>query len=332
MALDSDSIGNVVSINIARDWMSRRVTKNKLLKKSKDLENEVIQLRQLATILIDRTDWYQIIFNNCPFGIVITDLDFKLQDANSAFLGLLNYPSFDELKDSSVVGLIPDEFRCEDSIQKNIIDELYKDGITRVNSSLQSTRGDVIPVNITACIAKNDKGTPLKIAGFVEDDSAQAHFDRQLVQKDLEIEKLKKDLDEQKNFHKVILKQAKKNQKDMEESIILNIKEIIFPHLGKLQNTANLTDIQKEYIDLLKSQLNEIISPFYSELSSRYSDLTSMEFRIAGLVKEGKTTKEMARLLSLSAGTVEFHRNNIRKKLGIRNTKVNLRSHLIAME
>ncbi len=312
--------------------MSKSVSKNKLLKKSKDLENEVIQLRQLATILIDRTDWYQIIFNNCPFGIVITDLDFKLQDVNSAFLEMLRYPSFEELKDSSVVKLIPEEHRCEDTDQKKIIDKLHNEGIARVNSSLRSTTGDIIPVNLTACVAKNDKGAPLKIAGFVEDNSAQTLFNKQLNQKNLEIEKLKKNLEEQKNFHKLILKQAKKNQKDMEDSIILNIKEIIFPNLGKLRNTANLTDIQKEYIDLLKSQLNEVISPFYSELSSKYSDLTPMEFRIAGLVREGKTTKEMARLLNLSAGTVEFHRNNIRKKLGIRNTNVNLRSHLLSME
>jgi DNA-binding CsgD family transcriptional regulator len=39
----------------------------------------------------------------------------------------------------------------------------------------------------------------------------------------------------------------------------------------------------------------------------------------------------MAELLSASARTVEVHRDNIRKKLGLRNKKANLKSHLMAL-
>ena len=40
---------------------------------------------------------------------------------------------------------------------------------------------------------------------------------------------------------------------------------------------------------------------------------------------------ENAELLNSSAGTVDFHRNNLRKKLGLINTKTNLRSFLLSL-
>ena len=49
------------------------------------------------------------------------------------------------------------------------------------------------------------------------------------------------------------------------------------------------------------------------------------------LIKEGRTTKEIAELLGMSVAAVDFHRNNIRKKLGLRNKKANLVSHLASM-
>jgi DNA-binding CsgD family transcriptional regulator len=59
--------------------------------------------------------------------------------------------------------------------------------------------------------------------------------------------------------------------------------------------------------------------------------LTAKEIEIAKLVRDGKTTKEMADMLHSSIRAVEFHRDNIRKKLGLNKSNKNLRSYLLSL-
>jgi DNA-binding CsgD family transcriptional regulator len=91
-------------------------------------------------------------------------------------------------------------------------------------------------------------------------------------------------------------------------------------------------DIQKAYIDIIEYNLNDIITPFVQTLSSGYLNLTPTEIRIANLIKQDKTTKEIANMLKMSSRTVDNHRYSIRKKLKINNTKTNLTSYLLSFK
>jgi DNA-binding CsgD family transcriptional regulator len=156
--------------------------------------------------------------------------------------------------------------------------------------------------------------------------------ERKLVEKALrkrerELKMKSSSLQEVNTALKVLIAQREEDQKEVEEKILNNVKELLLPYLEKLKKTK-MTDFQLSHIRVIETNLDNIISPFLKNLHSKYLNLTPKETRVATLVKEGRTTKEIADLLGMSVAAVEFHRNNIRRKLGLRNKKANLVSHL----
>jgi DNA-binding CsgD family transcriptional regulator len=125
----------------------------------------------------------------------------------------------------------------------------------------------------------------------------------------------------------VLLKRRDQDKAELEERVLLNMRELVAPYFEKLKRSG-LDDRQMAYAEILESNLNDIISPFTRTLSSKYLSLTPTEIQVANLIKQGKSTKEIADFLNISSSTICFHRENVREKIGIKNKKANLRTHL----
>ncbi len=69
----------------------------------------------------------------------------------------------------------------------------------------------------------------------------------------------------------------------------------------------------------------------HTELTLKDINLTGRERQLADLIRSDMTSRRIAAKLGLSESVVEFHRTNIRKKLGIAKKKVNLKTYLKAM-
>ncbi|MBU0673082.1 MAG: response regulator [Proteobacteria bacterium] len=127
------------------------------------------------------------------------------------------------------------------------------------------------------------------------------------------------------------LENLAEREEEMNRNLLLQIKELTEPFLLKLKKTR-LNREQQEYLAIIKKNLDQIISPVLQKLLSDEVDLSPAELKVANLIKQNKSTKEIANLLNLSIRTIEFHRDNIRKKLGISGRKTRLKTILMLQE
>ena len=128
---------------------------------------------------------------------------------------------------------------------------------------------------------------------------------------------------------RVILKESEITKMELEKNVLSNIKDLLLPYMTEL-DTMLLDGEQRFLGDIIKENINEITASFSRKLKLEFDDLTPREIQVADLIKQGRTNKEIARLLNITGSGVDHHRRNLRTKLNINNKKINLRSRLLS--
>lgn len=120
-----------------------------------------------------------------------------------------------------------------------------------------------------------------------------------------------------------LMKAFENEKKGLEGGISHKIETVLLPAIEKVRTEVN-TEIRNSYLYIMREQLIHLTKGFSRELEGRFLKLTRSEMRICQLIQEGHSTKEIAHMMNVSFETVQVHRRNIRKKLGLRGRKVNL--------
>ena len=140
----------------------------------------------------------------------------------------------------------------------------------------------------------------------------------------------KQSLEEANIALKVLLKQREEDKLELEKKVLNNVKDLVLPYVEKLKN-PRLKPRDRTLVDIIDTHLQDIISPLLQRFANAKMLLTPQEMQVAALVKDGKTSKEIAGVLNVSETTVNFHRKNLRVKFGLRNKRTNLRSYLMSI-
>jgi len=178
-----------------------------------------------------------------------------------------------------------------------------------------------------AQVIKDKEGNPLFLLGINSDITSRKQAEKELRENKRDLEIQMKNLEEMNAALNVLLKKRDSDKSEMEDKVLLNIRQVVEPYIRKLKRSG-LDQRQKTLVDILESNLKDITTSFTYSLSSKHLDMTPKEIKIANLIKQGMTSKEICEILGSSDKVVAFHRHNIRKKLGLLNKKVNLASYL----
>lgn len=172
---------------------------------------------------------------------------------------------------------------------------------------------------------KADKKSDLSAMTMRGPARPEASLREELERTRLDLEVEKKLLEDMNIAFRAAISAVEGEKNKLKEEITVNVNEIILPLLKKIRMKRGST---RKHLDLLEKSLEALLSSFGSRLTRQNLSLTPKEIEVSNMVKSGLTTKEIAGLLNASSLTINKHRNNIRRKLGLTNKNINLISFL----
>lgn len=151
-----------------------------------------------------------------------------------------------------------------------------------------------------------------------------AEMELQDINKQLSLER--KALQESNAALRTVLTRIEEEKNEIYRNIKTNVDKVLMPILLAL--ALEIPQTQSKYVEMLKTNLEEITSQFIRHLSNSYHSLTPTEITICNMIRNGLRTKEIAQARGISVSTINRHRENIRRKLNITNNDVNLPTYL----
>lgn len=288
--------------------------------------------------LLESERRYLDLVDMLPITIFETDNKANVTFCNPSGLKTFEYSEKDIAKKLNVTDVLVEEDR--DRAAANIARVMAgkKIGVSEYIAKTKS--GRKIPIILRSSpIYSGDEFIGLR--GFLIDVSelraaqdalkhAYAGMEIIVAERTKELQAKTEELQEVNTALRVLLRDQHIHKNEIEDRIRMNARELIQPHLAKLHR-SHLTPRQQSWLRHAVTRLEDITSPLGHTISTQFEKLTPTELQIADLIKNGKTTKEIADILALSIRTIESHRKNIRRKLGLQNRKVNLRTHLLSL-
>ena len=287
---------------------------------------DISAIRRSHELLAKSEERYRELLETMSEGFAIVDSDTVLTYVNTRFCEMMDFAP------EEVVGRAVEELLDADNRQM-LRDNYIKRRRGRSDSyELAWTRkdGSQVATIMSPMPLYDDQGIFAGSYSVITDVTRLKRAEEELRRREQELEAKTQNLEEANAALKVLLKRREEDRRDFEERIMANVRELVLPYIAKLKR-SNPRERQRIYLDILEGNLEDLTASFVDSLARSFQRLTPAEIRVAAMVREGKTTKQIADILALSPRTVEFHRDRIRRKLGLANRKTNLRSFLLSL-
>lgn len=301
-----DEVGNILEILCVGNDITERKEAEKALRESEEKFQTLAESAPAAIVIVRGEEFLYV---NPAFGSI---LGFTKEEALAMRCWELVHPDMQALVKERELA----RQRGESVPDRYEIKALTKEGQTRW---------------IDLAAASINYGGQTATLALAYDITESKRARNSLQAREQELKDKRHELEEMNSALRILLKKREEDKIELEEKIQFNTKQLIEPYLDNLKRTP-LSPRQTSLLDIIKANLEEIISPFARNFSSTKYKLSPQEIKVASLIRQGKTTKNIADLMSLSPRTIDFHRTKIRQKLGLKNKTDNLQSYLMSLK
>ena len=125
-----------------------------------------------------------------------------------------------------------------------------------------------------------------------------------------------------------VLEHLEQEKTAFRHELSANVENLLRPIVEKLR--AQDGRLSSQDTELMRSGLDAIVGHDIDQYQNNLSKLTPRELDISELIRQGRTSKEIADELGLSDQTIHKHRQSIRRKLQLDNRGINLSAYLRA--
>jgi PAS domain S-box-containing protein len=213
---------------------------------------------------------------------------------------------------------------------KKLIAAIDADDVFRMELNMRRKDGTVFPTAQTVKVIRDEYGEVSLVVSVIRDITEKKKADEAIRENEKKLREESIRLEEMITALKVLAEHRDREKNDMEAGFSESLNTLIMPFLDRMRRTK-LDKLQEEHINALEAAFAEMSRPHGRKVAEKLLCLSPTEVQVANYIKQGYYSKKIASEMNVSLRTVEFHRNTIRKKLGLTDRNINLKTYLSSM-
>jgi PAS domain S-box-containing protein len=318
-----------------RDGVRIHVVENAVL--VADVQGEIQHIRgylfdntaakRAERALRDAEARYRGLIEFLPDAVVVSDADERIVFANPAAARLIGVPGPGAMVGRSVFEFFHSSSHATVRARSQVA---LTEGVAGPAERRRVVRSDQSVLDVDTAVTPIEFDSQPCLLRVNRDVTARVQAEEELLRKDREISLQLGKIEKLNVALTALLEHREQESQRHLAGLHTTLEQVVLAHVATLKGTS-LTADQRILIEVIEANLRNVAASFVRHLDAWKLQLTPTEVQVADLVRLGKRTKEIARLLHVSPSAIAFHRNNLRGKLGLNGRPINLVSYLRTM-